>query len=251
VSTTTTAVSTTTTVSTAEPTAATAVESAAAAAEAATTVVTTTTHATPVIATCPASCEGVSATGVTGRTVVIAAASPGIANAAAIPNPTAIAYSTVSTATVVAATTVVTAATPISVIPRSGADKDAAHKPARSVITIRGATIGSIRVVAPRANRSIVPIPVTIPNPNPNTNLSLSGSRHKRRRNRQRAEQQEVSEKFHFGPPRQGIMQCVTNRFGVPPAPLVNFGCLLRKTTFLLKSCAFQEGIGKRIAIFR
>ncbi len=75
-----------TTVATAEPTT-TAVESATTAAEAATAVVTTAGYATAVIATCRAAREGMSATGVTGRTTVIASPSPGIANAAAISIP--------------------------------------------------------------------------------------------------------------------------------------------------------------------
>jgi len=139
-----------TTVAAAEP-ATTTVEPTTAA-EAATAVVTTTARAIAVIATCCAARETACATGGSAR--------PGIANAAAIPNPTAIAYSTVSTATIVPATAVVTAASIVPAIPRSGADKDAAQEPARPVITIGGASIRRIRVVAPRADRSAVAITV-------------------------------------------------------------------------------------------
>jgi hypothetical protein len=148
----------TTVAAAAEPTA-TAVESATtattAAVESAATCVT-------VIATCRAACEGVSATGVTGRTTVIASPGPGIANAAAISIPTAITYSAVTTATVAvsAASVAVSATAPISVIPRSGADKEAAYKPARSVVAIGRAGVRIIVVVSPGTNRSGIPVTI-------------------------------------------------------------------------------------------
>jgi hypothetical protein len=139
---------------TAEPTAA-AVESATtAAAEAATAVVTAAAYAIGVITTRRAARETPGATCVS--------AGPGISNAAAIPNPTAIAYSTVSTAAVAVSTAAiaVAAASPIPAVPGAGADKEAAYEPARPVISIRSASIRRIRVVAPRTNRSAVPVTV-------------------------------------------------------------------------------------------
>jgi len=140
-----------------------------------------------VIATCRAAREGVSGTGVTGRTMVIASSSPGIANAAAISIPTAIAYSAVvSAATVVPTAAIISTSTPISAIPGTRADEDAADEPARSVVAIGRAGVRIIVVVAPGTNRSGIPvtiiaISVAAADSDTDSDLSVRGrSRHQR-----------------------------------------------------------------------
>jgi hypothetical protein len=108
----------------------------------------------------------------------------------------------VSTATIVAAATVVSAATPITVVPGAGADKEATHKPARSVVAIGRAGIRIIRIVAPGTDRSrvsitVVSVSVSIIDADTHTNLSISRSRHQHCGN-QRGEQQKISEKLHL-----------------------------------------------------
>ena len=92
----------------------------------------------------------------------IIATGASIANSTAISNPAAIAYAAISTTTVAvpAATVAIPATSPITAIPGTRANKDAAYEPARPVITVGGATIRSIRIVAPRTNRRAVPITV-------------------------------------------------------------------------------------------
>jgi hypothetical protein len=74
---------------------------------------------------------------------------------ASIANTTAIAYtaaipdSAVSTPAIVSTATPISAATPVAVIPRAGADKDATHEPARSIVAIRRASVGIIGIIAP------------------------------------------------------------------------------------------------------
>jgi hypothetical protein len=164
----------------------------------------------------------VAATCITRRTMVKAVTSPRVSNSTAIACAAAITYSavsaaTVSTATIVAAATVSTAS-PVAVIPGAGTDEETTDKPARSIIAIGRASVGIVVVVAPGTDRSWVSIPIipvsSVTNPDAHTYLSVSRSRHQRCGNHQRAEQQKISEKLHFRPPRQGIMQCVTNRFG-------------------------------------
>jgi len=46
-------------------------------------------------------------------------------------------------------------------IPGASADKDSADKPARSVISIRGAGIGGVRVISPGAYRGIIAVYVS------------------------------------------------------------------------------------------
>lgn len=74
-------------------------------------------------------------------------------------------------------------ASPIAVIPGACSDKDAAKKPARSVITVGGASIRIVRIVAPRANRrgtivAVISIVVTVswvgPDADSHTDLRLS-----------------------------------------------------------------------------
>jgi hypothetical protein len=112
--------------------------------------------------------------------MVIASPSPGIADAAAISIPTAIACSTViSTATVVASAAVVPTATPISVIPGSRADEEAAYEPARSVVAIGRAGVGIIIVITPGTNRSRIPIvaiPIVTTDPNTDSDLGVRRS---------------------------------------------------------------------------
>jgi hypothetical protein len=64
----------------------------------------------------------------------------------------------VATATAVAAATAVATATPAAVaaVPRPCADEDAAIKPIRPVVAIRGARIRIVAVVAPIAGRGVV-----------------------------------------------------------------------------------------------
>jgi hypothetical protein len=173
--------------------------------------------AAAVVATGAAADECVAATGIPGRPAVKAASTSGVSNSAAIAAVISSA-AVVSTATVVAAATVVATASPVAVIPGASTDKEAADEPARSIVSIRRASVRIVVVVAPRTDRSRVSIPIipvsSVTNPDAHTYLSVSRSRHERCGNYQRAEQQKISEKLHFGPPRQGIMHCVTNRFG-------------------------------------
>jgi hypothetical protein len=160
--------------------------------------------------------ECVGTTCVTGRTVV-----KGVSNTR-VPDPAATVASTatvVSAATVIAAAAIVSAATPVTVVPGAGADKEATDKPAGAVVAIGCASVGIVRIVTPGAGRSrvsitVISVSVSVTNPDTHTNLGVSRSRHQRYGNHQRAEQHKISEQLHFGPPRQGIMHCVTNRFG-------------------------------------
>jgi hypothetical protein len=256
---------TTTTVSTA---AAAAVESAATttSAEAATTTahastveaaayVPTAVEPTAYVATAAeptrcATCEAVSTTCIAGSAVVKGIASAGVANSTPVTSTTtvAVARSTVvSTAAIVAAATVVSAAAPVPAIPRASSDEETTDKPARPVVAVGRACVRIIVVIPPRADRGGVPVAVitvstvstVIANPDTYTYLGTRRSRHKRCGNHQRAEQQEISENLHFGPPRQGIMHCVTNRFGDTSTTLVNFGCYYLKQHFLIKVAPF------------
>jgi len=209
------------------------------------TAVESTAGITAVEATGAAAYEGVAASGITGWAMVKAVSGSGVSNAAAI----AVVISgvaVVSGVAIVATATVVTTATPVStpapitVVPGAGADKEATHEPARSVVAIGRAGVRIIRVVAPGTDRSRVPITVvpvssipvsSIPDTDTHTYLSVSGSRHQRCGN-QRAEQQKISEKLHFEPPRQGIMQCVTNRFGDTSGTLGYSGAYYLKPHF-------------------
>jgi hypothetical protein len=206
--------------------------------------------ATAVVPTRCATCEAMSTTGIAGSAVVIAGASAGVANSTTVTNSTpavAVARSTVvATAAIVAAAAVISTATPIPVIPGAGSDEEATDKPARSIVSIGRARVGVVVVISPRTHRRRVPVTVisvstAVANANPDTNtyLGTRRSRHERCRNDQRAEQQEISENLHFGPPRQGIMHCVTNRFGDTSTTLVNFGCYYLKQHFLLKVALF------------
>jgi hypothetical protein len=78
---------------------------------------------------------------------------------ASITNATAVSYA-VAAAVAVAAAIAVTAtisitptATPVTVIPGAGADEDATHEPARSVVAIRRASVGVVGVITPAADR--------------------------------------------------------------------------------------------------
>jgi hypothetical protein len=220
-----------------------AVESAAAttSVEAATTAHASTVEAAAYVATAVeptrcATCEAVSSTCIAGSAVVKGIASAGVANSTPVTDSTttvAVARSTVvSTPAIVAAATVVSAAAPIPVVPGASSDEETTDKPARPVVAVGRTSVGVIVVVSPRADRGGVPVAVitvstAIANPDTYTYLGTRRSRHERCRNYQRAEQQEISENLHFGPPRQGIMHCVTNRFGDTSRTLVNFGCLL------------------------
>jgi hypothetical protein len=191
-----------------------------AATEATTTAAVEATAATAASHGVPsaAACISMSSTSIAGPAASIAATGASIANSTAVAYTTAISDSAVSAATVVSTATIVATATPVSAIPRAGADKEATDKPARAVVAVRSASIGIIGVVAPRTDWCRIPVAV-IPvsgttNPNTDTDLRVSRSRHQRYGNHQRTEQQKISEEFHFRPPRQGIIECVTNRFG-------------------------------------
>jgi hypothetical protein len=192
----------------------------AAAAYAATVEAASSAYATPVEATGAAAGECVAATGIAGWTVVKVVSGSGVSNSAAIAvviSRVAIvaAAAVVSTATVVTAATVVSTATVVTVIPGAGADKEATDEPARAIEAIGRAGVRIIRVVAPGADRSRVPITVisvssvtvsSVTDTDSHTYLGVSRSRHQRCGNYQRSEQQKISEKLHFEPPRQGIM---------------------------------------------
>jgi hypothetical protein len=197
-------------------------------------------------------CECVAATGIASRTVVKAVSCSGVSNSTAI----TIVISTatvVSTATVIAPAAVVSAASPVTVIPGARADEEATDEPTRSIVALGCASVGIVVVVAPGADRSrisipIIPVPPVVADTDTHTYLGVSRSRHQRCRNYQRSEQQKISEKLHFEPPRQGIMHCITSRFGDTSNTLGYLGCLPRKTTFLGKSCARVRSFGKPIA---
>jgi hypothetical protein len=158
-------------------------------------------------------------TGITGWAVIKAVSSSGVSNAAmiaivvsgvAVVSRTAvITTATVITAATVVPTATVVPATPITVVPGAGADEEATHEPARSVVAIGSAGVRIIRVVAPGTDGSRVAVTVvsvsSITDADTHTNLGVSRSRHQRCGN-QRAEQQKISEKLHLVPPRQGIM---------------------------------------------
>src|ERR1700734_2490418 len=124
-----------------------------------------------------------SATGIAGWAVIKAATSAGIAYATAVTYTTAIpdsvsAAAIVSTPAIVSTATVESAA-PVAAIPRAGADKEATYEPAWSVIAVRCASVGIIRIVTVRTDRSRIPIAVipvssTVPNPDPYTYLGVS-----------------------------------------------------------------------------
>jgi hypothetical protein len=208
--------------------------------EAATTAHASTVEAAAYVATAvertSATCEGVSTTRIAGSAMVKGSASPRVANSAPVTDSAATVAvarsSVVATAAIVSAATVVSAATPIPVVPGAGSDEETTDKPARPVVAVGRACVRIIVVIPPRADRGGVPVAVitvstAIANPDTYTYLGTRRSRHERCRNYQRAEQHEISENLHFGPPRQGIMHCVTNRFGDTSRTLVNFGCLL------------------------
>jgi hypothetical protein len=137
------------------------VSTATAVAAASTTVEATTAAATVEAATAAA----VAACAATIPTRYTAA---GIAARAAYITVTGISAAiTVSAAIPVAAAIAVSAMTPAPVIPGADADKDAAVEPVRTVIAIRCASVGVIRIIAPRAIRRAV----------------IAGSRHHRRSN--------------------------------------------------------------------
>jgi hypothetical protein len=135
--------------------------------------------------------------------VIKAVTSAGIAYATTVTYTTAISDSVstaaiVPTVTIISTATIVSAAAPIAAIPRAGADKDAAHEPARSVVAVRCASVGVIVVIAPRADWggisiAVISVSSTVPNPNTYTYLGVSRSRHQRCGDHQRTEQQEIS----------------------------------------------------------
>jgi hypothetical protein len=179
---------------------------------------------TAVEATGAAADKCAAATGITGWAVVKVVSGSGVSNSAVI----AVVISRVAiiaTATVVAAAAVVSAvtvvpaatvvpATPVTVIPGAGADKEATDEPARAIVAIGRAGVRIIRIVTPGADRSRVSITVisvsvisvSVTDTDTHTYLGVSRSRHQRCGNYQRSEQQKISEKLHFEPPRQGIM---------------------------------------------
>jgi len=153
--------------------------------------------------------HGVTATGkaacsaAVGRPTVKAVTTPSVAYATAVSGTatvsvtTTIAYTAVSTAIAIA-TAISVAPTPVPVVPRPGADEEAADEPARSVITIGSAGVGIVVVVAPLAGRrwiTVVPVPVPVANTHPDTNAHLSICRSSKKRcgNHYGAEQHEIS----------------------------------------------------------
>jgi hypothetical protein len=129
----------------------------------------------------------------------IAVTGASIAYATAVAYTTAIPGSTVvPTAAIVSAATIVATTSPVSVIPRTGADKDPADEPARTVEAIRSACVGIVVVIAPGTNGSrisvaVIPVPASDANSDTYTYLGVRRSRHQRRGNHQRTEQQQIS----------------------------------------------------------
>jgi len=134
----------------------------------------------------------------------IASSGPGVAYAtavtytAAIPDTTVAAAAIVSTTAIVSTATPVPTAAPVAAIPRASADKEATYEPARSVIAVRRASVGIIRIVAVGTDRSRIPIAIisvssTVPNPDAYAYLGVSRSRHQCYGDHQRTEQQEIS----------------------------------------------------------
>jgi hypothetical protein len=143
-------------VSTATVAAASTTVGAAATAEAAASTTATTVAACSSTITTSYAAAGITASS---ATITTSYAAAGItASTAGIATSTArIAASSIGIAT--ASVTVAAAApamTPAPVVPRSDADEDAAVKPVRTVITVRGASVGVIRVIAPFAIRGTV-----------------------------------------------------------------------------------------------
>jgi hypothetical protein len=145
---------------------------------------------------------------------------------ASITNTTAIRYAaTVSISRPAPISTAIAAPvstmTPVPAIPGARADEDAAHEPARSVVSVRSAGIGVIGVVAVRADGSYagIPIPIiavaVIAHTHPNRDLGLGRLGDERGGNHHSAQQQEVPEKFHREPPRQGVTLAT-----LPPVPV-------------------------------
>jgi hypothetical protein len=101
-----------------------------------------------------------------------------VANAAAIPYAIAAAIPVTTAVSVAATIAVAPATTPVTVVPGTGTDEEATNEPARSVVSIRGASVRVVVVVAPAANRSRAVTIVTVPGANPNayTNLSVRRS---------------------------------------------------------------------------
>jgi hypothetical protein len=139
-------------------------------------------------------CEAVCTTDSTCRAVVDATAATRVTYSAAISYAVA---ATISVAAAIAPTaaTPITATTPVAVIPRAGADKDAADEPARTVVAVRCASIRVVRVIAPAAHRSwtvaiSIVISVTRTNPNAHPDLSVRRSGQHSRRNENHAKQQ-------------------------------------------------------------
>jgi hypothetical protein len=84
------------------------------------------------------------------------------------------------------------------VVPRAGADEEAADKPARSVIAVGSTRVRSVVVIAPRTDGSrvsisIIPVPAAITNSNADAHLRVRRRSKKRCGNHQGAEQHEVS----------------------------------------------------------
>ena len=102
-------------------------------------------HAAASIPTPHATCVAVPAVGISTVAVTISTA------AAIVPAAT------------VAPTTAAPAMTPAPAVPRTSADEDAAVKPVRTVVAIRGTGIGVIGVVAPFAVRRAVIAVIVIP----------------------------------------------------------------------------------------
>jgi len=117
----------------------------------------------------------VAAPGVPVAASIIAVVAPGIAVAVGAVATTVVAavviapiVSTTAAIVAVSATAVVAA-----VVPRAGADEDAADKVVRTVKAIRGAVVGVVVVVSVRANRSYADVAVARADSNVKGNLSL------------------------------------------------------------------------------
>jgi hypothetical protein len=128
------------------------------------------------------------------RTARVASRTMEGVNSTSISDAAAIGYSTPIAAPVSGTAPVSTA--PVPVIPRAGADEDAAHKPARAIVAIGGTCVRVIRIVAPGAYRWANRVPVSIiaiSDANPDPYLRMSGSRYERGRDHEGAEQQKIS----------------------------------------------------------
>jgi hypothetical protein len=88
----------------------------------------------------------------TAAAVIATAAAESAARAASIAAASAVAATVAISATIAIAAPAV----PAPSVPRAGADEHAAVEPVRTVIAVRGASIGIILVIAPRAIRGAV-----------------------------------------------------------------------------------------------